>query len=325
MRKNMEKVKMAMLSVQRYPWEQGVCMQALYEAGDIEVAVAMAHDAVLRQQPDGRLAVINENITVTDPAANGICVKKAYDITGDEIYLTAANKMLDYLMHAAPRTDKGILCHTEISFHDGFSPNQIWADSIYMAPPFLAEMGEVEEAYFQIKGMYDYLIDHKTGLLRHIYDAGTNQFVRDKLWATGNGWAVLGMLYVYEIAKRTGFTDISANLEVMSRNILDHMLSYQLIDGRFHDFLDDESSFIDGTSAMMMATYIYRAVGQGLLPVEYVKYADIVSETMEKYVDAYGIIHGVCGSPHFVSEGTSAESMAAYVMMNSWKDSNSRI
>lgn len=27
----------------------------------------------------------------------------------------------------------------------------------------------------------------------------------------------------------------------------------------------------------------------------------------------------VCGCPDFVSSGTSAESMAAYIMMNSWK------
>ena len=57
-------VKNAMLAVQRYPWEQGVCAQALWEYGDTTTAVAMAHDAVLRQQPDGRLAVINENIAL---------------------------------------------------------------------------------------------------------------------------------------------------------------------------------------------------------------------------------------------------------------------
>lgn len=46
-------VKSAMLSIQRYPWEQGVCAQALWELGDETTAIAMAHDAVLRQQPDG--------------------------------------------------------------------------------------------------------------------------------------------------------------------------------------------------------------------------------------------------------------------------------
>ena len=33
-------VKNAMLAVQRYPWEQGVCAQALWELGDVATAVA---------------------------------------------------------------------------------------------------------------------------------------------------------------------------------------------------------------------------------------------------------------------------------------------
>lgn len=318
MSNQVEKVKMAMLSVQRYPWEQGVCMQAMYEAGDVATAIAMAFDAVLRQQPDGRLAVINENIAVTDPAANGVCVKRAYDITGDEFYLNAANRMLDYLMTCAPRTDKGVLCHNEVSFHEGFSKDQIWADSIFMAPPFLAEMGLLDEALFQIKGMYQYLIDEKSGLLRHIYDAGQSVFVRDKLWATGNGWALLGMAAVAEKAQANGRDDIAKELNELSKKLLDSMLVFQLSDGRFHDSLNEEDSFIDGASAMMMAAYIYRSLYNGTLPQEYKKYADLVLDTMEKYVDEYGIIHEVCGCPHFVSVGTSAESMAAYIMMHAW-------
>lgn len=88
----------------------------------------MAHDAVLRQQPDGRLAVINENIAVTDPAANGYVVKKAFDITGD------------------------------------------------------------------------------------------------KLWATGNGWALMGMAAVADIAKAAGKIKISKNLCKMSNALLDSLL-----------------------------------------------------------------------------------------------------
>lgn len=70
----------------------------------------------------------------------------------------------------------------------------------------------------------------------------------------------------------------------------------------------------------MMATYIYRSISNGFLPDSYQHYADKVLETMEKYVDYYGLIHEVCGCPHFVSAGTSAESMAAYIMMHSWKE-----
>ena len=37
-----DKVINAMLAMQRYPWEQGVCAQALYEAGKDELWIPMA-------------------------------------------------------------------------------------------------------------------------------------------------------------------------------------------------------------------------------------------------------------------------------------------
>lgn len=330
-------VKNAMLAVQRYPWEQGVCMQALYELGDITTAVAMAHDAVLRQTPDGRLAVINDNIAVTDPAANGEMVYRAYEITGNLRYKEAAEKMLSYLMTQAPRTEKGILCHNEISFHEGFSPNQIWVDSIYMAPPFLAVMGELEEAVRQIEGMYAYLYDKESGLLRHIYDATQNRFVRDKLWATGNGWALLGMVRVLENiqkkincisdqtiheegSRRAQLSELKNRVKDMFLPLLDNMIACQLPDGRFHDVLNDSQTFVDGAAAMMMAAAIYRGCVNGFLSEKYLQYANLVYGTMDQYVDDFGLIHEVCGCPDFLTEGTSAESMAAYLMMHAWHD-----
>ncbi len=317
-------VKNAMLAVQRYPWEQGVCSQALWETGDTITAVAMAHDAVLRQQEDGRLAVTGDNIAVTDPAANGVVVLRAYELTGEEIYLSAARKMCNYLMETAPRTEENILCHNQVSFHEGFSEKQVWVDSVYMAPPFLALMGELDEALLQIEGYIHYLQDENTGLLYHIYDTGTKQFVRRRLWATGNGWALLGMAGVAETAAEQGREDIFSRLTELGTALLDSMLKYQLPDGRFHDILDDETSFVEGTAAMMTAAYIYRGLHGGWLSQSYELCAQRVIETMEGYVDRWGIISQVCGCPHFVSPGTSAESMAAYLMMHAhfdkWKN-----
>lgn len=313
-----ELVKNAMLAVQRYPWEQGVCAQALWDLGDERTAMAMAHDAVLRQREDGRLAVINENIAVTDPAANGEVVWRAYEKTGESRYREAAERMLQYLLHQAPRTGNNCICHNEISFHEGYSADQVWVDSIYMAPPFLAVMGELEEAVAQIEGYLSYLKDEETGLLYHIYDAGTDRFVRKVRWATGNGWALLGIARVAETALQKGDGEAARKMIQQSKAVLDAMLKYQLTDGRFHDILDDAESFVEGTAAMMMATYIYRGMVGGWLAPAYAEYAERVRVTMEDYVDEIGLIREVCGCPHFLEVGTSAESMAAYLMMHGW-------
>ena len=306
----------AMLAVQRHPWEQGVCAQAMWELGETSTAIAMAHDAVLRQGEDGRLAVLCETPAVTDPASNGEVVLRAYEVTGDDKYKQAADRMLQYLMHKAPRTNKNVICHNEVSFEEGYSEEQIWVDSIYMAPPFLAVMGEVEEALFQIEGCMSYLKDAETGLLYHIYDAGTEQFVRKKLWATGNGWALLGMARVIDEAKKQKRQDVAQKLIAYATDLLRALLKYQQADGRFYDILDDEESFSEGTAAMMTAAFIYRGVAAGWLDTAYLKNADLVRETMDKYVDEFGIIHEVCGCPMFMEVGTSAESMASYLMMH---------
>lgn len=335
MQNQTELVKHAMLAVQRYPWEQGVCAQALYELGDLTTAAAMAHDAVMRQTADGRLAVPASNNTVTDPAANGEVVWRAWELTGDVYYKNAAEKMLDYLMHHAPRTENGTICHIDSCGDPDCSADQIWVDSIYMCPPFLAVMGELDEAVRQIRGYVGYLRGESGQyLLSHIYDAGNQRFIRSQHWATGNGWALMGIGRVIDEAVRAGRQELAAELLETATGILDDMLLYQLPDGRFHDILDEEASFVDGASAMMMAAFIYRGTAQGWLAAgdciprgketsdrhtAYLSAANKVAVTMEQHIDRFGLIHRVCGAPDFAHEGTSAESMAAYLMMHAWR------
>src|SRR5512141_400642 len=78
------RVKLAMLTMQRASWEQGVAAQALLELGEIDLVVLMAREAVVRQLPDGRLGAWTSREAVTDPAANGVPVLYAARYTGDE-------------------------------------------------------------------------------------------------------------------------------------------------------------------------------------------------------------------------------------------------
>ena len=136
-----KRVAGAMLAIQRYPWEQGVCAQAMYEAGVENVWVPMAHDAILRQKEDGRLAVINSNFAVTDPAANGEVCLRAWELTGDEFYKKGAQKMFDYLMQQAPRTPDGVIYHNTVTFDEDFTPQQLWVDCLHGAAVYRRDGG----------------------------------------------------------------------------------------------------------------------------------------------------------------------------------------
>ena len=313
MDRKMQKVINAMLSMQRYPWEQGVCAQALYEAGMDELWIPMAYDAIKRMGADGRLALVGGDVVVSDPAANGEVCLRAYEKTGDVFFKDGAEKMLDYLLNKAPRTSDGIICHNTVSFAEGFSPYQLWIDGLYMVPPFLAVMGRLDEAAEQIRGYIRHLYDKEAHLFYHIVDTEDGRFVRKLHWATGNGWAMLGLCRVIEEAERKGRSDISLEFTTVLKEVLSAMLTYALPDGRFHDILDATESFIDGTSSMMTAAVIYRGNACGYLDIG-TKVADKAVETVAGKIDEYGLIREVSGCPDFVSEGTSAEAQAAYIM-----------
>ena len=85
-----EKVKMAMLCMQRYSWEQGTAMQGMLEIGDTTNLVIMARESVQRKKPDGRLSMVGSDMNIADTGVNGTGVLAAYKITGDEQYKKAA-------------------------------------------------------------------------------------------------------------------------------------------------------------------------------------------------------------------------------------------
>lgn len=88
-----EKVKLAMLAMQRASWEQGVAAQALLELGDDEMVIRMAKGALVRQDKEGRLAVLGHDGGVTDPAASGEAMLHAVKLTGDQKLKEGADRM----------------------------------------------------------------------------------------------------------------------------------------------------------------------------------------------------------------------------------------
>ena len=313
------KVIHCMLAMQRHPWEQGVCAQALYEAEMDSLWIPMAYAAVKRQSADGRLAMVGGGAAVSDPASNGEVCLRAFRRTRDPFFRDGAQRMLDYLNSSAPRTSDGIICHNSASFEEGFTPAQLWIDGLYMVPPFLAAMGLVEEAAEQIRGYIRHLFDREAGLFFHIVDTGSGKFVRKKHWATGNGWALMGLARVTEAAAEAGRDDIREETASFLNRLLDSMLALQDADGRFHDILDEPDSFLDGASSAMMAAAVLRGILHGYVSAGRRDAAEAAFRTVAGKADGMGLIHEVCGCPDFVSEGTSAEAQAAFVMADAWR------
>lgn len=303
------RVRRVMLALQRASWEQGAAAQAALEEGDWDLTTLLAREAVLRQGADGRLAQLGADPGVTDAAAAGEAVVFAAAATGDPGLARGAERLLGWLVHRAPRAADGVLFHQ-------LPGGEIWSDSAWMAPPFLAVAGQPGEAVRQLRGLRRRLHVSSTGLWAHRWSEPEGRLVRAAAWGVGNGWAAagaartLGHLPPAMAAER-------AELAQQVRALVEACLAHQRPDGLFHDVVDDPATFVETNLAQMLAWTIYRGVAAGWLPDALVERAEAMRDAAVRKVDASGYVQGVCGSPSFDRPGTAAEGQAFFLMMES--------
>ncbi len=302
-----QKAKLAMLCRQRAPWEQGVAMQALMESGEKDLVVLMAAEAVLRSNRDGRLAMMGGGSTVTDPASNGPGVLYAYKVTGNKKFKEAADRMYQYLKNSAPKTSNGTIRHFT-------SRTEVWSDSMFMAPPFLAFYGDYDEAVKQVEGFLGYLWDKDKKLFSHKYDDQQKTFPRRDFWGGGNGWSAAGMAQIINVLPKQKQAE-RLKLIDYTKKLLDSCIAYMRPDGLFHDVIDNKETFIETNLSQMLAYSIYKGVQSGWLEENYLKAANTMRSAAQSKIDRYGVIQDACGSPRFDRPGTSTEAQAFFILM----------
>ena len=300
------RVKTALLAMQRHNWEQGVAAQAFLEYGDCDVAIAMAHEGADRQQEDGRCCQITNSSACTDPCAVGEALIFAAEKTGDPFLCDAKEKLLHWALVDAPRSPDGLVYH----FQQG---QLIWVDSMYMLPPFLARAGEYDEAMLQLDGYWKRLFTPENGLLGHQWSDAEHRFIRRDAWAVGNGWAMAGMARVIALLPENH--PGRESLICRTRSLIEAALPYQLEDGAFRDVLDDPASFREVNFAQMLAYTIYRGVKEGYLDDDLLPHAEKARAAALREVDAYGLVRNVCGAPRFDSPGVAPEGQAFHILM----------
>jgi len=299
----------AMLCMQRSAWEQGTASQVLIAIGRKDLAILFAKDALVRQTAEGRLGIIGEDPGVTDPGSNGEAVLLAWKETGEDKYKKAADAMYQYLKNKAPKTGDGILHHVTYA-------KQVWSDASFMAPPFLALMGDFDESVKQIEGFRKYLMDKEKMAYYHIWDESKNEFGRKKLWGGGNGWTAAAMAKIIHLMPDSR-KDQKDKMIGYGREVIDGCLKYMRPDGLFHDVIDDSSTFIETNLGQMLSFSIYTGVKAGWLDISYKQKADLMRKAARSKVDDYGIVQGACGSPTFDKSGTSTEAQSFFLLMES--------
>jgi rhamnogalacturonyl hydrolase YesR len=301
------KVKLALLAMQRHSWEQGTAMQAFLEMNDMDLVILMAKEAVCRRGPDGRAAAIGSSGAVTDPCAVGEALIAACRATGDIALKQGYDELLEWALKKAPRNSQGIVYHLD-------SKPQIWSDSAYMLPPFLAAAGYFDEALVNLYGYWDILFDPDARLMRHIWDDNAKRFAREAHWGGGNGWTLAAVARVYDLLPEGRAAD-REKLAQMGKALIDGVLAHIRDDFFFHDVVDDKGSFVETNLSQMLAYTIYRAVYGKWLARPYLEIAEKLYAAAREKIDVYGLVQDCCGAPSFNKPGVAPEGQAFFLLM----------
>jgi len=226
-------------------------------------------------------------------AAVGRAVLDCHEESDDARYLDAARRQYEALVDA-------VEADGTVSYNSVLP--ELWVDSLYMVPPFLARYGQVtdERAAFDravdhVDAQVERLRDPHTGLFRHIWRETPDSFPESTLWSRGNGWALVGILDTLEaLPDDHGATDrLATAFADLAAAIRDH----QDASGYWRNVLDDSSSPLESSGTLMFAAAFARGVEAGLLPESYLDAAAEGFAVCRGVVDERGTVTRVALPP----------------------------
>ncbi|ESK84337.1 hypothetical protein Moror_10208 [Moniliophthora roreri MCA 2997] len=342
---NIRAVTQLAQSLPSHSWEYGTASEALLELYNASLSVfnpcptktrpyhkdeipALRYAKSKILVGSGINALGQSDGAVGDPASLGVF---AYMLGGK--YASAAGEELHYLVKEAPRWDNGAISHR-------VEEPELWADFVYMAPPFLAYYAAVtqnesllEEAVKQCEAYREVLSSsNSAGLWKHIVgpmhpDGG--------LWATGNAWAAAGMTRV--LATIMHMSDIqtpslSSRVEDLTKwikEVLDAIIESPSDQGLLRNYLNDDSWFGDTSSTSLLASVAYRIVvlRPDVFDERYIKWADGVRRTLSggDHVRDDGVVRPAVNPMNWFDrepfESGSPEGQSFVVLMYAaWRD-----
>jgi unsaturated rhamnogalacturonyl hydrolase len=303
-----ERLWQALLAMQRHPWEQGIASHAAIDSGRLDLVRLLAHDAIVRQDPQGRLGATGDAGLVNCGACGEAVALVARG--GDPVASSALDRQALWFAQTCPRGESGILFHLE-------GKTEVWVDTVYMVVPFLVAIGHAEQAEVQYRLHKERLWSRSTGVWGHIYDDAAGWWVREVPWASGNGWVAAGLARALRIGAGWLGADIKEGWRADARDLLGAITSRERGDGRFHNVLDDTTTFVDGTAGLMFAYAVFSGVADGWLGEEWAGHAQRWMDASLAGVGEDGLVGEVCGSPRFDEQGTSAEAQAFALLARS--------
>lgn len=259
-------------------WEKACAFDGLLATGRREADTqALIDRSIETQTGDGQFSygsldplflewsaewTIGEYKSVPDPAAIGHSVLELYDRTGDDAYLEAARRQVEYLQSVDRTSEGGIPQQRD--------ETSLAVDGLWMACPFLARYGVmadepevVDDAVHQFEVQGKHLLDPHENLWRHTWVEVPNSYAQSAFWSRGNGWATNALVDTYDFLPED-HEGRQVVAELLERT-LEALIEHQDRTGFWHNILDDVESPLETSGTVMFVYAIRRAHELGIL------------------------------------------------------------
>lgn len=221
-----------------------------------------------------------------------------YEWTHDSKYKHTALEIGKWLLEEAPRTREGAYEHT-VTENSQF-PEQIWADTVFMAVMFLARLARMtrstdyaKEALHQLLLHLRYLQDDETGVLFHGWNCASGDHMSAARWTRANAWIVLAAPEI--IAYTEGLANVPDEILIRYNLLVQAALRYQDTDGLWSTVMDQPNYYKEISGSAGIACGLAVAVRNRLLDDSYLDSVKLAVSGILNHIENHGEVTGVSG------------------------------
>lgn len=273
-------------------WPAGMLMLGLVSAAEQEdVEIKSKCLAAISAHLDMWLKSYDGKIDFVDDALSGVCFIRAYELTHEDKYKEAADKIVQFIL-TAPRDEQGT-----VIYNPGRNSANIFADGVGQVSMFMAaytsafpdsdiviSSGSRLDASKQIKNFFEMGVDKKSGLNYHGYSLHDNQKKGLLGWGRAFGWLYMGVAEAACAAfnssdeatdngecrgdcpdRKRCFMNSGFNITGLYRQMSRTALEYQRADGGWSWQIQGTEGHIDMSATGMIAYSLARGYNAGIL------------------------------------------------------------
>ncbi|WNQ13248.1 glycoside hydrolase family 88 protein [Paenibacillus aurantius] len=235
--------------------------------------------------------------------------------TGDTYYYESSVRAAEWLLREAPRTREGAFEHTVTE--EAQFPEQVWADTVFMAVLFLARTARLtghaeyaKEAVEQSLIHMRLLQDKETDVLFHGWNCITSDHMSAARWTRANAWVAAGIPEI--VSEVGGLAPIPDELRIRYERLMKGLIRYQQQDGLWSTVMDHPDYYREASGSAGIACGILRGIRSGWLSSELAEAAGRALPALVERIEADGCLSGVSGGTPVMESVEAYNRIACY-------------